>query len=565
MKKSKESWMKKLFILFLISFVFNSLSAASETKLLRYPDIFKSKIVFCYGGDIYTSTITGENVNQLTNYPGEEKLPKFSPNGKHIAFTANREGNVDVFVIPVRGGKVTRLTYDPTEEEIVDWHPDGKRIVFRSISKSFSYRFNRLHAVSVKGGLPQCIALPEAELSDFNDTGDQVAFCRTSVKMLNFKRYRGGMAPNIWIYNFNEKKSKLIVENNSVNHHPLWIGGTIYFISDRSADSVQNLWAYQTSSGSVKQVTHSEEWGIKWPSKGKNQIIYEMGGALYRYSLKDNTNTQIKVKIILPQSSFVRNIKGAKSNLFASDSALSPDGKRIISCVRGDLLLYETENGNWENLTNTSGHHERRTAWSPDGKSVVFISDESGDEQIYLKNIEKNSRQRVISNCSKQRLRNLSWSPDGKKIGYSDQRSSYFLIELDSMKTQKVFFDVYAGSKYYVDASWSPDSNWLVFDRRADNRLRFIQLYSLKKNRIYTVTDGRTDDFSPVFDPQGNYLYWVSNRKVNVEFVSVGNNETFFQSNPSIIIAANLRRDMISPLAGQGKSEKGGGTDRRGI
>jgi len=233
-----------------------------ETKLLRYPDINKNKIVFCYGGDIFISAIDGKNVRRLTSFVGEEMLPKFSPDGEYIAFTAEFEGNKDIYVMPVRGGQPKRLTFHPAEDYLVDWHPDGTKIIFRSNSNSFSYRFNRLQSVSIYGGLPEVLELPEAELSGYNDAGDKIAFCRTSTKTLPWRGYRGGAVPNIWTYDFAQGEAKLVIADSSINHHPIWIGNSIYFISDRDNSRVQNLWVYDCTAKHARQITFYKEWDI---------------------------------------------------------------------------------------------------------------------------------------------------------------------------------------------------------------------------------------------------------------------------------------------------------------
>ena len=527
---------------------------AAETRLLRYPDIHKDKIIFCYGGDIYTASSSGENVRQLTSFPGEELLPKFSPDGEQIAFSAEFEGNKEIYVMSVRGGKPRRLTFHPAEEYVVDWHPDGTRVLFRSNGSSFSYRFNRLHSVSVQGGLPTVLEPAEADLSSFNERGDQIAFCRTSLETLLWKRYRGGAGPNIWTYDFKSHRAELVIEDGSINHHPLWMGDFIYFVSDRGKAKEQNLWAYNCKSKKVRQLTFYKDWGVKWPSKGGDEIIYENEGRLRVYGAKSGAITTINIKIAPPAgflSATVRNVKDRMT--FA---AISPDGTKVIVEARGELFGLEPEKKTSRNLTGTPGAGERSAVWSPDGRFYAYISDVSGEEQIYIQAEEGGSQPIQVSHSLPSKLGGLNWSPDGKKIGYSDKQACFYVIELKTGKTQKIFFNEYFGSERFVSAAWSPDSRWLVYESGNPNWFNSIFLYSFETDRAFRVTDELTNAFQPRFDPEGKYLYWIADCSVNVQDSYW--DDDHHMVNPSRIIVATLQKDRLSPFsAGQGSgSEK---------
>jgi tricorn protease len=540
-KRKKQKWIITVLILFL----FNSWSVASETKLLRYPDISNSKIVFCYGGDIYTSSLEGKNVKQLTSYPGEESFPKFSPNGKQIAFTAEFEGNTDVYVISVHGGKPKRLTFHPAKDLVVDWHPDGKKILFRSIRSSFSNRFNRLHTVPVQGGLPKVLELSEAELSSYNQKGDKIAFCRISLeKMPPFKGYRGGMAPNIWTYDFNNRKAEQIIADNSINQHPMWIGNSIYFLSDRGANREQNLWVYSEKNKNLRQISFHKTWDIKSASKGNEQIIYESGGSLYIYNVNDGKTRLVKIKITSPKNSLAKTEKNVKDNL--STISLSPDGKRVLASARGELFLIDPVKNITLNLTRTPGVKEKYPKWSPDGKSYAYVSDASGEEQIYVQVINSDKKPRQITDCLKSMFRNLSWSPDGKKIGYSDHRATYYIVDIDTENIQKVFFNRYAGTAPFVSADWSADTKWLVYSNKDENWYGSIFLFSIENGKTYRITDIYQNDYSPKFDPEGKYLYWISDNKFNIETTHWDYYP--YMVNTSKIIVATLKNETLSPF-----------------
>ena len=487
----------------------------------------------------------GKNVRQLTSFPGEELLPKFSPDGAQIAFTAEFEGNKEIYLMSVLGGKPRRLTFHPAEEYVVDWNPDGTKIMFRSNGISFSFRFSRLQSVSVHGGLPEVLELPEAELSGYNETGDKIAFCRTSTKTLPWKRYRGGAVPNIWTYDFIRRKAELVVTDSSINHHPVWIGNNIYFVSDRGENKVQNLWVYDYVKKDVRQITYYNEWGVNWPSKGNDEIIFENEGRLCTYKLKNEQISILNIEVPIPQSVLAGTVINVKN--LVSNPAISPDGKQVIVSARGELFYLVPENNITQNLTQTSGVNERYPVWSPDGKKFAYISDVSGEEQIYTQTINTGNNPVQISNCMKSRLGMLCWSPDGKKIGFADNRAAYYILDIETGECKKVYFNAYLGSIKFVSASWSPDSRWLVYANGNPNWFGSIFLYSLENGTSYRVTDEFTNSFSPKFDPDGKYLFWISDCDVNIE-------DSYWDSdhhmiNPSKIIVTTLRKDLFSPFS----------------
>lgn len=524
---------------------FSLKSPTDETKLLHYPDICKNNIAFCFGGNLYITQTDGSNVKQLTSFSGEVILPKFSPDGEQIAFTADFDGNKEIYVMSAHGGNPKRLTFYPADDYVVDWHPDGTKIIFRSNRSSFSYRFNRLHTVSVRGGLPIVLDLPEGDLSSYNDNGDKIAFCRISTETLQWKRYRGGAIPNIWIYDFGNRKAELVIDDKSINHHPMWIGDCIYFVSDRGKTREQNLWVYNCKSKDVRQLTFYEDWGVKWPSKGDDKIIYENEGKLYIYNTKDGKIESLKIKITLPEDFLAATVKNVQDKV--NSPTISPDGKKLIVNARGELFYLEPENNITRNLTGTSGVNERNPAWSPDGRYFAFISDISGEEQIYIQTPDDIQKPIQVSNSIESKLSKPIWSPDSKKIGYSDKRATFYVVDIETRETQKIFFDKYFADQRFVSASWSPDSKWLVYTTNNPNWLSSIFLYSFENEKSYRVTGELTHAYNPQFAPDGKYLYWIADCNVNIE-------DSYWDSdhhmiNPSKIIIATLQKDIYSPFS----------------
>ena len=517
--------------------------ATAETRLLRYPDIRSDTLVFCYGGDIYTASTNGENVKRITHFPGEEKLPKFSPDGRQIAFTAEFEGNEDVYVVPVMGGTPTRLTFHAAQDLVVDWHPDGTRVLFRSNRSSFSYRFRRLFEVAVNGGLPTVLDIPEAELSSYDESGSRVAFCRTSTETLQWKRYRGGAVPKIWTYDFVEGKAELVIDDHAINHHPMWMEERIYYVSDRGDSKEQNLWVFDTTRKTSRQITFYMDWSVNWPSRGGEQIVYENEGRIVIYDAITGKITPVKIEISLPEETFVEE-KNVRDQLRAP--ALSPDGKTLILSARGELFFHDPDTKMTQNLTQTSNARERSPVWSPDGRYFAYISDISGEEEIYVQRSSGSHQPVQVSQCEPSRLGRLKWSPDGTKIGYADKRAKYYYIDIESKVTKQVLFDEYLGSAMFVSASWSPDSKWLAFSLGNSNWSRSIFLYSLETGEQFRVTDEYTHSFDPQFDPEGRYLFWISDCQIHVRR-SYGDGD-HHMVNPSKIIVATLQENTRSPL-----------------
>lgn len=535
----------RLVLVFVIVLLVSGLGdAMAETRLLRYPDIHDDTLVFCYGGNLYTAATDGSHVLQITDFPGEEKLPKFSPDGLQIAFTAEFEGNEDVYVMPVGGGEPTRLTFHPAQDLVVDWHPDGTRVLFRSNRSSFSFRFRRLFEVAATGGLPTVLDIPEAELSSYNERGDKIAYCRTSTETLQWKRYRGGAVPRIWTFDLVKGQAELIIDDQSVNHHPMWIGERIYFVSDRGDEKEQNLWVFDTASKASKQITFYKDWSVNWPSRGGERIVFENEGRLLIYDATSDAITPVSIEILLPQDTMVEDVNVAGQ---LGLPALSPDGTTLILSARGELFRHDPETHTTRNLTQTSNARERSPVWSPDGLSFAYISDISGEEQIYARSSDDSSEPAQLSHCESTRLGSLSWSPDGTKLGFADKRARYYYIDLESQVTTQVFFDEYLGDDRFVSAAWSPDSRWLAYSLRNSNWNPSIFLYSIDSGEQYRLTDANVPAFDPQFDPAGDYLYWISDCQINVRTSIVDNDHHMV--NPSKIIVATLRKETVSPFA----------------
>ncbi len=516
-------------------------------KLLRYPDIHGDKVVFVYGGDLWLASIHDGLARRLTTHVGQELFPKFSPDGKWIAFTGEYDGNMDVYLIPAEGGIPRRLTYHPGADLVVDWYPDGKHVLFRSSRKSFSRRFNRLFKVSLNGGLPEVLPLPTGELASFSPDGKQLAYNRMSREFRTWKRYRGGMAQDIWLYDFEKNSVRRLTTFPGTDNFPMWHGDKIYFTSDR--DYTMNIFEYDLKTGKVQQVTHFSEYDVKWPSLGPESIVFENGGVLYRLDLQTFKTEALRIENpgdrVLTRPG-IRNV-----SRFIQNWGISPSGMRAVFEARGDIFTVPRKYGDVRNLTRTPGIREIRPAWSPDGRWIAYLSDATGEYELYIRPQDGTGEARQLTRGRKTYYFQPVWSPDSKKIAISDKTHSLFFVGLKDGKLHKVDHSVRADIRDY---DWSPDSRWLAYVKTEHNYFGSVFLYSLDQKKVYRVTDSFTDEGSVAFDPEGKYLYFTSERHFNPMFSNF--EQSFVYNVTTGIYVTTLRKDEPSPLKPLSDEEK---------
>jgi tricorn protease len=550
-RKEQSMGTRGLFaLLFFVAATASAVQAAPEGRLMRYPDIDGSKIVFTYGGDLWTVPSGGGLATRLTTHPGYEGLAKFSPDGTQIAFTGYYDGNSDVFVMPSEGGVPVRLTFDPSQDIVVDWHPSGKEVLFRSNMQSKTNpgpRYNRLYLIDSKGGFPNALPLFEGGLTSFSPDGKKIAYNRMETESRTWKRYQGGMQQDIWLYDLEKNKSERLTDYMGFDGFPMWYRNSIYFISDR--EHTMNIFCLDLDTRKLRKVTNHSEFDVKWPSLGGDAIVYENGGYLYVLDLKTEKTKKIDVEIpsdlVLARPSF-KKVGGS-----IADFGISRTGKRAVLGARGEIFTVPAEKGDWRNITKTQGVRERAPAWSPDGKWIAYVSDESGEYEIYLRDPEGKDDEVRVTHGYKGWPWGLLWSPDSKKIAFSDQTYTLYFIDTDKKDLKKV--DKNENGDIY-NFSWSPDSKWIAYHKVGANHFGSIYLYSLENNKINQVTSGFYDDYNPVFDPDGKYLYFFSNRSWFPQFSRFEDNFTYVLA--SDICVATLQADTPSPLAPESDEEE---------
>jgi tricorn protease len=540
--------MKKIILLFLIAFAFQSVNA-EESRLLRYPNTSKTQITFTYAGDIYTVPLSGGLARRITNSEGIEIFPKFSPDGNTIAFSGEHDGNREVYTIPTIGGSPARLTYSMDipglpdrmgpDKIILQWSNDGNEIIYRSRKNEWNSWVGQIFKVNANGGLPYTYPLPRAGFTSFSDDGNKIAYNRIFREFRTWKRYRGGQADDIWIYDFTTQKLENITNNPAQDIIPMWYKNKVYFMSDR--DQYMNVFVYDFNSKETKKVTTFDKYDVKFPSLGAGMISFENGG--YIYVLNPETDNYNKVSIEIAEDfPWNRNkIENIKDRI--SSWEISPDGVRAMFNARGEIFTVPAEKGKIYNLTNSAGVHDRSPKWSPDGKWIAYVSDNGEENEIYLmdnegKNINK------LSSGSKSYIWQLLWSPDSKMLAFSDKLLKLYTIDVATKKITEV-----AKSKQWEirDFSWSPDNKWLAYTDFINNFQPQIYLYSLANNKSYKVGDDFFECSSPVFSEDGKYLFFTSFRSFNPE---VGNFEWNFKYGTGTnIYGLTLQDTLQSPFA----------------
>jgi tricorn protease len=520
-----------------------------DALLLRFPDVSADQIVFVYAGDLWVVPKEGGLARRLSSPKGMEIFPKFSPDGQMIAFSGNYDGNLDVYVMRAEGGTPTRLTHHPGGDQVVEWYPGGKYVLYRSRMKSPSYRFNRFFKQPVEGGMPETLPLPYGELASFSPDGKRMAFQYVSREFRTWKRYRGGLASDLWLYDFVKNTSEKITKFEGTDALPMWHENTIYFLSDRDKLKKLNIWACDLDTKKMRQVTKFTEYDVKWPSIGPDSIIFENGGKLHLLDLKSEKSRPLSIQVPADLPAIRAQLKDCAKNIEVF--SLSPSGKRALFGARGEVFTVPAKHGSVRNLTNTSGVAERYPAWSPDGKHVAYFSDRTGEYELYLRTSDGKGKERQITKRGSVYRYGPVWSPDSKKMAFLDKTSSLFILDVEEGKPKFVVKDKVT---YIFDYTWSPDSRWLAYTKKMENGQGAIMIYDTEQQKIHQVTSGYYADFQPVFDPEGKYLFFYSNRTLRPVYGDM--DDTWVYPNATDVYVLTLGKDVESPLAPRSDEEE---------
>jgi tricorn protease len=524
-----------------------------DARMLRFPDVSADNIVFVFAGDIWIVPRGGGLARQLSSPRGYEQFPKFSPDGNSIAFSGNYDGNTDVYIMSSSGGTPNRLTHHSSADEVLDWYPDGQYVLYRSGMISPSRRFNRLFKQSIEGGMAEPLPLAMGEQASFNNDGTRIAFQPSSRAFRTWKRYRGGKADDIWLYDLVQNHSEKLTGFDGTDAMPMWHGNTIYFVSDRDQYEKLNIWAFDLDTGNARQVTSFTEYDVKWPSLGPDAIVFENGGVLHLLDLDTEESKPVGVRVPadLPQArSKLKNVSGLIRN-----TALSPSGKRAVFEARGEIFTLPQEHGSIRNLTNSSGVAERFPAWSPDGDLIAYFSDKSGEYELYTCEGDGSNEKQLTTGNSTFFYAPL-WSPDSKQIAFNDKAGNLWLHELGTGEPVLVDRDEWSRIRRY---SWSPDSRWLAYNKNSDNVLYTIMIYDTRERRTHQITGDYYDDSRPTFSPDGKYLFFYSGRSFTPVYGDM--DATWIYPNSTNIYVATLQKESASPFAPRSDEEKSADED----
>lgn len=550
--------MKYIFPLLFFSLITLSLQA-EETRLIRFPHIQGDQIVFSYAGDLYTVNDKGGSARRLTSHVGYEMFPRLSPDGKYIAFTGQYDGNTEVFVIPADGGEPRRLTYTATLSRddlgdrmgpnniVMGWTPDSKNILYRSRQYTFNDFTGQLMTIPAEGGEAVEVPLKNGGFASFSPDGKQLAYNYVFREFRSWKRYQGGMADDIRIFDSATGKSEKITDDIRQDIIPMWAanGKEIYFISDR--DNVMNLYVYDIAAKNTRQLTFNKDYDIKFPAMGGERIVYEYGGWLYLFDTRSGKAEKIPVQINNEQSWSRPELKDVSSQI--RDLDLSPNGERVLVSARGDIFTLPANEGITYNLTNSSGANDFDAQWAPDGQQIAYISDKDGEFNIWLRNAAT-GEERMLTQGLKTYIFDLKWSPDSKKILWSEKRNTLNLTDVASGKTEVVET---SGIGPFQAFNWAPDSRYITYVR-PEKGMNNIIVYGLDDKEKHIITDGWYNSGSPNFSKDGKYLVFVSARTFSPTYSSTEWNHIYNNMNKVYLLP--LAKDAAVPFTPKNDQEQ---------
>ena len=524
--------------------------ASAQTKLLRFPDIHGDRVVFSYAGDLWLASTEGGLATRLTAHPGLELFPRFSPDGSRIAFTGQYDGDEQVYVIPASGGVPRQLTWYPArgplaprwgyDNQVYDWSPDGRAVLFRSLRYSTDLSDSRLFLASADGGLPVPLPMPESGAGDLSPDGTRVVYSPLFRDFRTWKRYEGGWAQELYIFDRETHVVERVTTHRRADRDPMWIGNAIYFTSDR--DGTLNLYSYDLASRETTQLTDSDTWDVRWPGDdGADRIVYELNGELQIYSIGDATSRPISITV--PDDGLaMRPARVAAADLI-EDAELSPKGERALFVARGDVFTAPIENGPTRNLTRSSSAHDKWARWSPDGRRIAYVSDATGEDEIWLVAQDGSGEPEQLTSGGQAMLYAPEWSPTGKHLAFGDKDGRLRVIDVETKEVVEVADEARGPLRDYV---WSPRGGYLAFSMTDPTEFSSVWVWSLADRALHRITDELFHEWNPAWDPDGDYLYYLSDRQFAPQLGSFEWN--YLVDRETGIYALALRKDVEHPL-----------------
>ncbi|MBA2458982.1 MAG: PD40 domain-containing protein, partial [Gemmatimonadales bacterium] len=538
-----------------------------DTRLLEQPALSGDRVAFIYAGDLWTARLDGTEGHRLTAADGDESNPAFSPDGKLIAFSANYDGNVDVYVMPAEGGAPTRLTWHPEDDLVQGFTPDGKSALFTSARESLTPpsivgRYPHLYTVPVGGGVEERLPLPSVTRAAMSPDGSRIAYNPHPPAFLEWKRYRGGLTSQIWILDRRTRAIEKIPQpaSRSNDVDPMWVGDAIYFRSDR--DGEFNLYAYDTGSKAIRRLTGHTDFPVLGagadPRAGKSgAIVYEQAGYLHLYAPAGGAARRLAIGV--PSDVRETRPRFVKGPEYIRNAALSPAGVRVVFEYRGEIVTVPAEKGDPRNITTTPGTHERSPVWSPDGSRIAYVSDESGEYEIKVAAQAGRGPVKSYRPGGAGFYWDLDWSPDGRWISYTDNSQSVYLLDLERGRTKRLGGNATFGPSDPEFTSsmhaWSPDSRWVAYQVNTHPLVETLFLYSVERDKSFRVTDDLAEVSAPVFDKNGKYLYVFGSTDAG-PLQDWFAQSSSFQRRTRSIYAIVLRNDLPNPFARESDEER---------
>jgi tricorn protease len=541
--------------------------ARIDARMMRQPAVSATQIAFVYAGDIWLAEKSGGVALRLSSPRGEESFPRFSPDGTLLAFTGDYDGNEDIYVMPVTGGLPKRITHHGAPDRMLGWYPDGQNILYATSMTSPKNRFNQLYRVPAQGGLPEKLPVPYGEFGAISPDGKTLAYVPISVDFRTWKRYRGGMNPDIWLFDLHNLSARNLTHSPAADSNPMWHGDhTLYFLSDRDENKRANIWACDLKHYEFRQVTFFKEFDVHFPSIGPDDIVFENAGRLYLLDLQTEKYHEVEIRVVTDRATLKprhENVSG-----YIQWATISPSGKRALFAARGDIFSAPAEHGVVRNLTRTSGINERYPAWSPDGKWIAYFSDRTGEYELTVRGAGLNPGTNQVGEQTLTKLGpgfryHPQWSPDSKRIAFIDKAMRINLFDFEA-KTNSVIgrqLWMYHDELTRFSVGWSADSRWIAWAQDLDGRSSALALYDCKSNQFHQVTSGFYNDELPVFDPDGKYLFFRTGRTFAPSYSDL--DETWIYANTSVLAAVPLRKDVLSPLAPRNDEEGDKAKDKK--
>ncbi|MEW6989743.1 PDZ domain-containing protein [Colwelliaceae bacterium 6441] len=535
----------------LLSLLLSSITLAKETQLLRQPSISESHVAFVYGGDIWVSDLTSQQVRRITSTAAVESNPHFSPDGKTIAFSSNRSGSTSVYTVSSKGGQVTRLTWHANKALARGWTPDGKSVLYASSRETAPKNYNRLWTVPSKGGVSRLVSEQWAFNGAYSSNGKQMVIDRMSRWDVEWRNYRGGQNTPLVLLDLKTLVETQIPSESTIDIEPVWLGDDIYFLSDR--DWVSNIWSYSPKSKKLKQITHFKKSDIKQLASNGKMLAFEQNGYIHTYNVKKKKHKKLAIEVIgdFPWAE----TKWQDVSKSARAASLSPSGKRALFSARGEVFTVPVEHGSTRNITQSSDAADRAPIWSPKGDKIAWFSDNDGQGyRLMLQNQDGLTPAKALSIGESKMAWEPTWSPDGKYIAFVDDDVRIRLLELATEEIKTIDIGGNNLERGENGLKWAPDSQWLAYSKTASNSFRQIMIWSAKNNQVTALTNKFADSHTPAWDQNGKQLYFLASTDYGLQSGWANTSSMSARSEYAAYIV-NLTKDEKSPFVARSDEE----------